>query len=87
MKSILSVLLLFALSSSAQLTTVSPVAGVDPGATINAALSSVKGFGIFYLNAAATWNVVEPIVIPGNAILDCQGASLGDYCSRCQYAV
>jgi hypothetical protein len=67
------------MSASAQLTPISPVQGVDPGKTINAALSSVKGFGIVYLNAAATWNVVEPIVIPGNAILDCQGASLGDY--------
>lgn len=79
MKSILAVLLLSALSASAQLTTVSPVPNVDPGTTINAALSSVKGFGIVYLNAAATWKVVVPIVIPGNAILDCQGASLGDY--------
>jgi hypothetical protein len=79
MKFILSVLLLFAVSSSAQIMPVSPVPGVDPGTTINAALSSVKGFGIVYLNAAATWNVVVPIVIPGNAILDCQGASLGDY--------
>jgi hypothetical protein len=79
MKSILGVLLLSVMSASAQLTAVSPVKGVDPGTTINAALSSVKGFGIVYLNAAATWNVVVPIVIPGNAILDCQGASLNDY--------
>jgi hypothetical protein len=79
MKTILGVLLLFAMSASAQLTVVSPVPGVDPGTTINAALSSVKGFGIVYLNAAATWDVVAPIVIPGNVILDCQGASLGDY--------
>jgi hypothetical protein len=79
MKSILSILLLSVLSASAQITTISPVTGVDPGRTINAALSSVKGFGIVYLNAAATWNVVTPIVIPGNVILDCQGASLGDF--------
>jgi hypothetical protein len=79
MKLILSIFLLFVISASAQLSVVSPVAGVDPGTTINEALSSVKGFGIVYLNAAATWDVVVPIVIPGNVILDCQGASLGDY--------
>jgi len=79
MKSILGVSLLFVMSAHAQLTAVSPVAGVDPGKTINAALHSVKGYGIVYLNAAATYHVVEPIVIPGNTILDCQGASLGDY--------
>lgn len=79
MKYIVSSLLFFALSASAQVPMVSPVAGVDPGTTINAALASVRGYGIVYLNAAATWRVVAPIVIPGNAILDCQGASLGDY--------
>jgi hypothetical protein len=79
MKYIFSALLSFALSASAQVPMVSPVPGVDPGATINAALASVKGYGIVYLNSAAAWHVVEPIVIPGNAILDCQGAELGDY--------
>jgi len=78
-KYILAFLLLFALSASAQVPMVSPVPGVDPGTTINEALASVHGYGIVYLNAAATWEVVVPIVIPGNAILDCQGASLGDY--------
>jgi hypothetical protein len=78
-KYLFSSLLFFALSASAQVPAISPVPGVDPGTTINAALASVKGYGIVYLNATATWHVVEPIIIPGNAILDCQGASLGDY--------
>ncbi len=81
MKYIFGALLSFALSASAQVPVpmVSPVQGVDPGTTINAALASVNGYGIVYLNSAATWHVVVPIVIPGNAILDCQGAALRDY--------